>query len=67
MAGAPFPDLADELTDMCIHGICHNLTAMPGLRGIDPLESDRGMRDLAALCNLVVRILQSAGDLGISG
>jgi len=35
MAGTPFLDLTlTPRSDMCIHGICHNLTAMPGLRGI---------------------------------
>jgi hypothetical protein len=42
MAGAPSLAYTDALTDMCIHGICRNLSAMPGLRGISPLGSGRG-------------------------
>src|SRR5689334_14004680 len=50
MADAPFPDPdTDALTDMCIHGICHNLPAMPGLRRNSPPENGPGHAGLGCI------------------
>jgi hypothetical protein len=73
IAGAPFPDPGtDALSHMCIHGICHNLSAMPGLRAFSPPERARACGAWLHCVTLrygfckQLEILVSAGNEGLT-